>query len=122
MDEGKYWDKRISRRRILAATGGMAAGAAFIAACGGSSDKKSDLPADKTSLIARPADSSKDARKGGTLLASRNQDVFTFDGQSSLIGGIGAASIYSRIVRLKPGVLAAPNLEIMGDMAESWEI
>src|SRR4051812_14247008 len=122
MDEGKYWQKRISRRRVLVATGVTAAGAAFLAACGGSSEKKTDQPADKAGLIAKPVDSSKDAKKGGTLLASRNQDVFTFDGQSSLIGGIGAASIYSRIVRLKPGLLTAPNLEIMGDMAESWEV
>jgi ABC-type transport system substrate-binding protein len=122
MDKGNYWQTRTGRRRLLAATGMAAASAAFLAACGGGSDKKNDLTADKTSLIAKPADTSKDAKKGGTLLASRNQDVFTFDGQSSLIGGIGSATIYSRIVRLKPGVLAAPNLEIMGDLAESWEL
>src|SRR6185295_17041540 len=73
-------------------------------------------------LITKPVDASKDAKKGGTLLATRNQDVFTFDGQSSLIGGVGAASIYSRLVKLKPGILAPPNLEIIGDLFESWEM
>src|SRR4051812_22827012 len=117
-----YWQRRISRRSVLASTGAAALGAAFIAACGGGSDGKESLPADKASLIFKPADTSKEAKKGGTLLATRNQDVFTFDGQSSLIGGVGAATIYSRIVRLKPGYLSPPNLEIMGDLAESWEI
>ena len=122
MDKRNYWTKRLNRRRLLVSTGVFAAGAAFLAACGGGSDKNEKQPADKSSLITKPADTSKDAKKGGTLLASRNQDVFTFDGQSSLIGGIGAATIYSRIVRLKPGVLSAPNLEVMGDLAESWEM
>jgi len=103
----------------------VAAGAAFLAACGGDDGKGSSdagvKGGDKTSLLTKPVDATKDAKKGGTLLVTRNQDVFTFDGQSSLVGGIGAASIYNRLVKLKPGLLNPPNLEIAGDLFESWE-
>ena len=54
-------------------------------------------------------------------MATRNQDVFTFDRQASLIGGIGSATIYNRLIKLKLGVLNPPDLSFVGDLFESWE-
>lgn len=55
MAEGSYWDKvlrgRLSRRRALAATGGLAAGAAVLSACGGGGDKGGDGQASKPKEI-----------------------------------------------------------------------
>jgi ABC-type transport system substrate-binding protein len=120
MERRSYWSsiisKRVSRRRALAVCGGVAAGAALLAACGGDGDGE-----DVSGLITKPQDTSKEARRGSTLLAARNQDVFTFDGQSSLIGGIGAGTIYSRLFKLKPGVLEPTSLEAIGDLADTWE-
>lgn len=121
MERGHYWSNlaqvRVDRRRALAATGAAGLGVALLAACGGGGGSKGDV----SGLITKPQDTAKEAKRGGTLLQSRNQDVFTSDGQSSLIGGIGAATIYNRLIRLKPGYLQPPALEFQGDLAESWE-
>jgi len=69
-----YWqrivDSRISRRRGLGALGAGAAAAAFLAACGGSdssSGTSGGSSSDKSDLITKPVDTTKSARKGGTL-------------------------------------------------------
>src|SRR6266550_6799173 len=62
-----YWDKivetRLSRRRALATTGAAAAGAAFLAACGGGDKGGSG---NKSGVVSEPADTSKQAKRGGT--------------------------------------------------------
>src|SRR6266540_1824666 len=122
MHRRSHWSSllqhRLSRRRAVTTSAALGLTAAFLAACGGRDDEASK--GDKSGLITKPVDTTKDAKRGGTLLQSRNQDVFTFDGQSSLIGGIGAATIYNRLIRLKPGYLQPPALEFQGDWAESW--
>src|SRR6187401_593963 len=75
-----YWrkllDQRVYRRRAMLATGGFAAGAAFLAACGGSDDKSSGGDSalssggdaskpDRSGLVAKPEDTSKSAKRGG---------------------------------------------------------
>src|ERR1043165_1384679 len=63
-----YWsqllDNRVSRRRALAATGATAAGAAFLAGCGGGSDKKTTAEA-PAKLLLPVVDESKTAKRGG---------------------------------------------------------
>src|SRR4051794_23855905 len=62
-----YWSTldtaRITRRRALVATGAAALGAAFLGACGGS-DKPSG-GSDSSSLVTKPVDTSKSAKRGG---------------------------------------------------------
>src|SRR4029450_12540139 len=62
--------QRISRRRAIIATGATAASAAFLAACGGggSDSGGSSAGKDKSSLLAVPKDSSKEAKAGGTWI------------------------------------------------------
>ena len=66
-----YWfgiaSKRLSRRRTLRAAGATAAGATLIAACGGGSSSSDGKTAGSSGLVAQPADSTKDARRGGTM-------------------------------------------------------
>src|SRR6478736_570009 len=90
-----YWrkvlDQRLGRRRALVATGGFAAGAAFLAACGGGDDKGSSgssgalspgdaTKPDKSGLIAKPEDTSKSAKRGGAYKWSSNSEPLHFDG------------------------------------------
>jgi hypothetical protein len=68
-----YWantqNRRISRRAVLA-IGGTAAGAAFLAACGGSNEPKQT--GDKSSLVLKPQDETKTAKRGAfSKLATR---------------------------------------------------
>jgi peptide/nickel transport system substrate-binding protein len=124
MELGNYWRRtangRLNRRRLLAATGAAALGGSFLAACGGGSNKGS-AGGDISSLVAKPQDTSKDARKGGTLLASRIQDAFTFDPHLGLAGSIGNTEVYSRLFKLKASYLKTGGWEFDGDMFESWE-
>ena len=71
-----YWSNvttsRQSRRRVLDFAGGGIAGAAFLAACGGGSDAKPKTSEDgkTSSLIAKLEDTSKQAKRGGTVKLS----------------------------------------------------
>src|SRR4051812_16145829 len=132
-----YWrkilDQRVDRRRALLATGGFAAGAAFLAACGGSDDKSSSdaLPSgdaskpDRSGLVAKPEDTSKSAKRGGTYKWSSASEPLHFDGsvqgqaQLNVFNGLA----YGSLVQNKPGVgIPSTYSEVVGDLAESWEV
>ena len=127
-----YWQTklaaRISRRRALAATGATAAGAALLAACGGSdSDNSSsggsgEKPS-QAGALTRPADTTKEAKKGGVWLGTHNADVQTFDPHFQSVPNQALTTFtYSRLFKAKPGVLQpAVWGESTGDLAESYE-
>jgi ABC-type transport system substrate-binding protein len=129
-----YWtsitDGRISRRRALATTGAGALGAAFLAACGGGSDKGGDdagAKKDASSLVFEPSDSTARAKPGGTLKHFASTDMNPhFDSLANNGSGplsMSAAYAYPRLV--KYGVTKYPkeyDNSFVGDMAESWEI
>ena len=75
-----YWTKvqmqRISRRRALVATGSAAAGAAFLAACGGAD---SGGTADVTGLLTSNVDTSAKAVPGGIMQDYAPLDPTTLD-------------------------------------------
>jgi hypothetical protein len=75
-----YWastlDRRISRRAALA-IGGTAAGAAFLAACGGGNEDKQT--GDKSSLVLKPQDETKTAKRGGIFKARNTLEPSTLD-------------------------------------------
>src|SRR5262245_11447410 len=66
-----YWqrfgDKRIGRRRALAIAGATAGGAALLAACGSSGSGGSGKTGDKSGLVTTPVDTTKEAKRGGTI-------------------------------------------------------
>jgi peptide/nickel transport system substrate-binding protein len=120
-----YWsrflDQRLARRRALAIAGGTALGGALLAACGGSDDD-SDGGGDKSGLVAKPVDSSKQAKRGGTLKVSTNRDVIHLDvavAQAPL--ETAQWHTYSRLTQPKPEYMQEWRGEFGPDLAESWE-
>ena len=101
--------------------GAFAASAAFLAACGGSESKPKQAE-DASTLVYTPKDTSKSAKKGGSLSIRRSADVTHFDPNVPLgNSGVPTAMVFSRMVRLKPGLNKPPGTEYIGDLAESWE-
>jgi peptide/nickel transport system substrate-binding protein len=126
--QSTYWTGRVNRRRLLQAGGTGVAAAAFLAACGGSdsagsSDSGAGSGKDATGLLAKPADQTKDAKKGGTWLGTHNADIQTFDPHFQSVPNQALTQIvYSRLFKAKPGMLKpAVWGEVAGDLAESYE-
>ena len=121
-----YWsrimDKRVGRRRALAATGGMTAAAAFLAACGGSDTGGGENGGDSSGLVTSAVDTSKSAKRGGLLRDRATGDPNTLD-PSAAINPLNppARLAYNTLVRFKPGVLEPTKYELGPDLAESWE-
>ena len=117
-----YWAttlaQRLSRRRALAATGSLTAGAALLAACGGGDSGT----AGTSDLITEPKDTFKEAKRGGTLREHVTADPPTLDNinpQASL--NVVAHQIYGTLLREKAGYLKPEAGELEGDLAESFE-
>ena len=118
-----YWqsltDRRITRRRALAATGAGALGAAFLAACGGGDDGGGEST---SSLVVKPEDTSKQARRGGTYKIYITTDAGTWDPhvRGAWFGTLGAI-LFSRLTMVNPGKGEPSSGDIGGDLAEGWE-
>jgi peptide/nickel transport system substrate-binding protein len=117
-----YWTPsattRLNRRRALALTGGVVASAAFLAACGGGSDKEKAssqvyVPKENTKLV-----------KGGTFnTTGGNVASFTTVGPLGAPDSAAAAHGYSRLVKQK--VFKYPDevlSSVAPDAATAWEI
>src|SRR5438445_12519891 len=74
-----YWstflDQRIARRRVLAGTATTATAAALLAACGSGGGKA----VDKTTLVVEPEDTTRQAKRGGTIKDRWSADTPTLD-------------------------------------------
>jgi peptide/nickel transport system substrate-binding protein len=122
-----YWNtilaQRLKRRRALAATGAGALGAAFLAACGGGDDSGGDTgPKDLSGLLTAPADETKNAKRGGTLIGSHPGVILTWDPMETGINIRGARRGYSQIFRVTDGIQQNTTGAVEGDFAESWEV
>jgi peptide/nickel transport system substrate-binding protein len=120
MTSSSYWrgaiTARISRRRALAVTGTTALGAALLAACGGDKAPTASGP------LAKPVDTTSQAKRGGKLTRDLNADLPSLDPHGG--GPIGAGLrefVWSRLFRYKPGLLEPSKQEIGPDIAETWE-
>jgi peptide/nickel transport system substrate-binding protein len=116
-----YWNKvlenRISRRRALVATGGTAAAALFIAACGGSDSGDGE---DASGQLTSIRDETKSAIKGGILKNISTTRTLGFDPHAGA-SGISVEPTYSTLWIQQAGFLRRPFGEILGDLADSWE-
>lgn len=121
-----YWasvlDARLGRRKTLAATGALAAGAAFLAACGGSDSGGKGGGKVDNSLLTKPSDTTKQAKRGGVMKRHHGSDPAGLDPHG---GGATVATFYeiayARLFNYKPGLLEPSKDEIEGAHAESWE-
>ncbi len=126
-----YWNRvlnrQISRRRAITATGAAAAGAAFLAACGGSSSSSSSGGGGGSqpvsSLLTKPVDTTKDAKRGGTLKRNVSADVPNLDPMQNLAPAVPfTETVCGRLLGFKPGNLTnAQEDGVEGDAAQSWE-
>ena len=122
--ERSYWSSvsasRLSRRRVLVGAGSTAA-AAFLIACGGGGSDNTPEPGN--SLVATAVDTTKQAKRGGTIKDRWSADTPTLDIASAVAPlNTPAKQAYSTLVREKPGYLKSSAGEITSDVAESWEI
>jgi ABC-type transport system substrate-binding protein len=119
-----YWttvlSRRLSRRRALAVTGATAAGAAFLAACGGDSNDSGGFR-DDSGLVTRPADETGQARRGGVLVNRTTSEPNTME-PHLFPGNFTAQQTYSGMWRIKDGVIRQTSGELEGDVFESWEV
>jgi ABC-type transport system substrate-binding protein len=145
---GNYWTRvltrRLTRRRALTATGGVAAASAFLLACGGDDEPEPtgatgatgstgttpqlgvtpaavQSPSAPSGLIAQPQNETSNAKRGGTLLARNTFEPNTLD-PHVFPANFHVSATYSNLWRIKPGVMEYTDGTIEGDVVESWEV
>src|SRR6476620_8589230 len=124
--ETNYWsrltDTRIGRRRIMATGAGASAAALLLAACGGGSSDSGGKQADKSSLVAKADDTTKQAKRGGVLKDRTFGDPASMDGlePQSPWNAIGPM-VYSALAKFEPGYMKPAANKVVPDLAESWE-
>jgi ABC-type transport system substrate-binding protein len=114
-----FTQNRISRRRAFAFSGGTATAAILLAACG---EGDSTGTGSKSGLITEPVDTTKQAKRGGTLKDRTfgdppTLDPFTANNPQNAIG----PHCFTNLAQFKPAYLKAPEGELTGEVAESWE-
>src|SRR5438874_7050316 len=117
-----YWSRhaafRLPRRRLLAGLGSTAAGAAFLMACGGGSDKgSSSQTKDSSGLVSPTLDETKSVKRGGVYKGSLNTDLLSFEPQSLAGASTLTFTVYTGLMHQKDGLLEQPKGEIEGDVA-----
>jgi len=129
-----YWDKvidrRITRRRAIAATGMTAGAAAFLAACGGGDDDDAPEQAaarDESGLLAT-REQVDDRTRGGKLVIDNgsNRDPLHWDGkaQGQIQLNQFQGMAYEALVRNPGGAPGQPSTwsTVEPQLAESWEV
>src|SRR5438552_2885627 len=106
-----YWQRittnRLSRRRALIAAGGLAGAAAILAACGGSDSGSKDGGGETksvSSLIVKPVDDSKNARRGGVYKSRGTFEPSTLD-PHQFPNNFYVYQTYSNLWLIKDGVI-----------------
>ena len=125
-NESRGWQRAIRRRRLLGTTLAGSAGAAFLAACGGSggNDGESGVQEATIAPSTRVAETGQ-PKPGGTISTRQSANApldphtnTTFTAQTL------ASYVYARLLKYKTGVdpTTANDYEVEGDLAESVEM
>jgi ABC-type transport system substrate-binding protein len=130
MSSEGYWGKlansRLSRRRALGAAGAVGVGAAAVAAvgCGGGSSGGTGGGTEGTGLLSQAVDTTKQAKSGGIYRSLTGSDVTNFDPLSSqsFTTQVASGYMYSRLLKIVPGIGKSSTGDVEADLAESWEI
>jgi peptide/nickel transport system substrate-binding protein len=102
-------------------------GAAFLAACGGSDSGKTQASSSgdtkASGLVTKPVDSTKSAKRGGTLKFFASSEPAHLDVQMDQVAmNQHKNMVYGHFVNEKAGVLKAPAFEeYIPELMESWE-
>jgi peptide/nickel transport system substrate-binding protein len=124
---GSYWSKlsmeRLGRRRFLIASGVAATGAGLLVACGSSNSKSGSSSGSSTNIITQPVDTTKQAKRGGIIKDRTFADPPTLDilTQNNPLGVLNMHA-YNLLTQFKPGYMKPSQNEVVGDLAESWEM
>jgi len=139
-------NKRVLRRQALRSSVGLAAASSFLIACGGDDDEpqassggtqgsssgastpsggSGSTPAESSSLVTRPEDTSSNAKQAGRFIWAYTRDPLHFDsakqGQAQL--GVFDSLVRAPLVRNAPGFMEPSSYsEILSNTAESWEL
>lgn len=121
-----YWTRiaaqRINRRKALTASAAAVGASALLAACGGGSKDADSGPKDKSGLLQKVEDTTKQAKRGGSLKRSQPTDVSGLEPYQSGMTNVGFFEmLYSRPFSIKPGLLEPSKDEVSPDLCESWE-
>ncbi len=117
-----YWPSasatRLSRRRVIAATGAASAAGLLLAACGGAKSAK----VASSSPLAVPVDRTQQAKPGGVMKLTYSNEVNSWDPHVtgtwwSAFGG----PVLSRLFRVEAGVLKDSDGTMSGELVDSWE-
>ncbi len=115
-----YWSKflnaRIRRRRAVAVSSAAVFGMALLAACGDGGGG-----GESSGLIHKPLDVTKQAKQGGVFKDGARTDVSTLDPYTLSSSEPRRQFVWSRLTRIKSGILEPSTGEIEPDVAESWE-
>jgi peptide/nickel transport system substrate-binding protein len=146
-----YWDKvlgrRAGRRRVLAGTGAALAGATLLVACGdddapatspagtggttgagpatgpaASTGAGSTGPSETGGLMSEIVDDTPNLKRGGMIKSRSTLEHVTLD---PMVGGGHVGQLvmtYSSLFRTEAGYKQQTNGEIVGDLAQSWEL
>jgi ABC-type transport system substrate-binding protein len=126
MPESSYWSRfagRGTRRRFLggAMAGGAGLAALTLAGCGG--DDAAETPAQDRGLLTPLKDRSSEAVAGGRYVTNAS-NIPQVDpiGSPSTLTRIALNTAFTRLFKIKPGILEPSRGDIEGDLAESWEL
>ncbi|HLF77461.1 MAG TPA: ABC transporter substrate-binding protein, partial [Dehalococcoidia bacterium] len=127
MSETSYWSNftvaRRSRRRLLAGalTGAAGITALALAGCGGGDGD--DKPAQERGLLTPLKDRSSEAVPGGRYVTNAS-NIPQVDpiGSPSTLTRIALNTAFTRLFKIKPGLLEPSKGDMEGDLAESWEL
>src|SRR5436305_9417101 len=124
-----YWQRRLTRRRVIrgAATAGAGTAALALIACGGGSSGQKSQPASQANsdLIAKPQDTTAQAKRGGVYQSFNAGDETTFDPFTTSRGaGQGGFEVpgYQKLLREKEFAGGTNKQVFEGDAAESYEL
>ncbi|HEX5370909.1 MAG TPA: ABC transporter substrate-binding protein [Dehalococcoidia bacterium] len=145
-----YWsniaNRRLTRRRAIATSGGIGLGAALLAACGGSNNTKTSTGSSaasgstaaggssgasgasgssgaQSSLVAKSVDTTAQAKAGGSLKDYAQAEPRSLDPVQPLADYNRIAPfVYNTLLSSKAGHLTSPTGELAPALAQSWEI
>jgi peptide/nickel transport system substrate-binding protein len=130
MDQKNYWQRlreaRLSRRRALVGAGAVSVGAMALGTvgCGGGGSGTGGTAATGSSLLSPSEPSTDQAKAGGLYKSLTGADVTSFDPLSSqsFTTQVASGYVYSRLLKITPGVGKPSTGDVEGDLAESWEV